>query len=42
VVAKINEEIEVFSDRLASPEAQEAFAAFLEKRAPDFGKVKAG
>jgi enoyl-CoA hydratase/carnithine racemase len=42
VVARINEEIEVFAGRLASPEAQEAFAAFLEKRAPDFAKLKKG
>ncbi|MDP2214383.1 enoyl-CoA hydratase-related protein [Phenylobacterium sp.] len=28
-----------FSDQLKSPEAKEAFAAFAEKRAPDFAKV---
>jgi enoyl-CoA hydratase/carnithine racemase len=28
-----------FAERVISPEAKEAFAAFLEKRAPDFRKV---
>jgi enoyl-CoA hydratase/carnithine racemase len=36
VASRIAEEIEVFSERLASPEAQEAFAAFMEKRRPNF------
>jgi enoyl-CoA hydratase/carnithine racemase len=29
-----------FSSRLASPEAQEAFAAFAERRAPNFSAVR--
>ena len=36
IVAQIEKETEVFSERLASGEAQEAFNAFLEKRKPDF------
>jgi enoyl-CoA hydratase/carnithine racemase len=36
VAGRIQEEIGLFSERLASPEAQEAFAAFMEKRKPDF------
>jgi enoyl-CoA hydratase/carnithine racemase len=38
VAARIDEEIVLFSERLASPEAQEAFAAFMEKRQPDFSR----
>lgn len=34
----IDHEIEVFSQRLVSPEAREAFEAFMSKRQPDFGK----
>jgi enoyl-CoA hydratase/carnithine racemase len=34
----IDREVEVFSQRLVSPEAREAFEAFLSKREPDFGK----
>ena len=29
----------LFTKQLKSPEAKEAFAAFAEKRAPDFSKV---
>lgn len=38
VAGRIQEEIGLFSERLASPEAQEAFAAFMEKRRPDFSR----
>jgi enoyl-CoA hydratase/carnithine racemase len=37
VTARIAEEGELFAERLKSREAAEAFAAFFEKRAPDFG-----
>lgn len=36
---RVDEEARIFAARLTSPEAREAFAAFLEKRAPDFSKV---
>lgn len=39
VAARIEEEARLFGDRLSSPEAHEAFSAFLEKRRPDFGKA---
>lgn len=35
---KLNEEFAMFAERLRSPEAKEAFAAFSEKRTPDFSK----
>jgi enoyl-CoA hydratase/carnithine racemase len=35
---RIGEELELFRERLVSPEAAEAFAAFMEKRAPDFSR----
>jgi enoyl-CoA hydratase/carnithine racemase len=38
VAGRITEEIGLFSERLGSPEAQEAFAAFMEKRRPDFSR----
>jgi enoyl-CoA hydratase/carnithine racemase len=38
VKAAITREAEVFSARLRSPEAMEAFQAFFQKRAPDFSK----
>ncbi|MGE0628650.1 MAG: crotonase/enoyl-CoA hydratase family protein [Hyphomicrobiaceae bacterium] len=38
VRTRIEDEIAIFAERLVSPEAREAFAAFLEKRVPDFGK----
>lgn len=37
--ARIGEEARAFRARLASPEAREAFRAFLEKRPPDFAKA---
>jgi enoyl-CoA hydratase/carnithine racemase len=39
VAGRIQEEIGLFTERLASPEAQEAFVAFMEKRKPDFSRV---
>jgi enoyl-CoA hydratase/carnithine racemase len=43
--AQVEEAVKIegaeFFSRLSSPEAREAFTAFLEKRAPDFSKVKA-
>ena len=38
--AKIDEEADIFARLMSSPEAREAFAAFLEKRAPDFAKAR--
>ena len=37
IVARIDAEVEEFRRRLASPEAREAFQAFLEKRPANFG-----
>lgn len=34
----IGVESEIFAQRLRSPEAQEAFSAFFQKRKPDFSK----
>jgi len=39
VAGRIKEEMGIFSERLASAEAQEAFAAFMDKRKPDFSRV---
>ena len=38
VAQRIKRESDHFGERLASPEAKEAFSAFLEKRKPDFSK----
>lgn len=38
VAQTINDEAAIFSARLRSPEAQEAFQAFFQKRKPDFSK----
>ena len=38
VPGRIEEELALFSEQLRSPEAAEAFAAFVEKRKPDFTK----
>jgi enoyl-CoA hydratase/carnithine racemase len=38
VPGRIEEELALFRERLCSPEAAEAFAAFVEKRKPDFSK----
>jgi len=38
LAGRISEELELFRERVASPEAAEAFAAFMEKRAPDFSR----
>ena len=40
VAATIEDEIRIFAARLSSPEAREAFQAFLEKRPPDFSKAR--
>lgn len=41
IVARTEEEAKLFRERLSSPEAVEAFRAFLEKRPPDFTSAKA-
>ena len=41
VIDRIDKESELFARRLHSPEAAEAFRAFFEKRAPDFGRSSA-
>jgi enoyl-CoA hydratase/carnithine racemase len=41
VSEKIAEELAAYRELLKSPEAREAFAAFLEKRRPDFARARA-
>lgn len=41
VVAMMQVERKAYTELLPSPEAREAFAAFLEKRVPDFAKARA-
>jgi enoyl-CoA hydratase/carnithine racemase len=38
VAGRMADELALFRERLGSPEAQEAFAAFMEKRKPDFSR----
>ena len=38
VATRMTQESELFRQRLSSPEAKEAFTAFLEKRKPDFSR----
>ena len=39
ITAQIAEEGQLIKERLKTPEAREAFAAFAERRPPDFTKV---
>jgi enoyl-CoA hydratase/carnithine racemase len=39
MTVRAREEAHCFAERLTSPEAREAFNAFLERRAPDFAKA---
>ncbi len=41
VSKRVGEEAALFAQRLSTPEAREAFQAFLEKRPPDFAKLPA-
>jgi hypothetical protein len=39
LAAQIAAESKIFTERLATAEAREAFAAFAERRPPDFAKL---
>src|SRR6516225_267958 len=39
IAAQMSEESRLFKERVTTPEAREAFAAFAERRPPDFSKV---
>src|SRR5260370_18699120 len=41
IAAQMAEEATLFKQRLQTPEAREAFAAFAERRPPDFSKLPA-
>jgi enoyl-CoA hydratase/carnithine racemase len=41
LIARIRKEAVVLAERVRSPEAREVFAAFLERRPPDFAKLRA-
>ena len=38
VQERMTEELQLFGERLQSPEAKEALRAFMEKRKPDFSR----
>jgi enoyl-CoA hydratase/carnithine racemase len=40
ISAMIEEEAKAYQTLMGSPEAREAFTAFLEKRPPDFAKAR--
>jgi hypothetical protein len=41
IAAQIAEETQLFKERLKTAEAREAFAAFAERRPPNFAKLSA-
>jgi enoyl-CoA hydratase/carnithine racemase len=40
IVTRVDEEARLFGERLRSPEAREAFQAFIQKRPADFSRLK--
>ena len=42
ISATIEEEAKAYQNLMTSPEAREAFTAFLEKRPPDFARARRG